>query len=134
MVRKRDEQQLVAEVEAFLVGHVGEVVLGKAVYGEPWVRVNWIAHAEPGELVAAAGRVRHREPDWGSWPWAVDTVLRELVAAAGPSPGRMEELQRACLIPYELMLMGRPTSFTTPFEMVAEAVSSIRSFPADSDW
>lgn len=130
-MRKRAAEQMIAEVEAFLAGHVGEVVVGLDVARESWVPLNWIAHAAPTELLDEACRPRHREPPWGSWPWAVDTVLRELMNASGAVPEIIEELQRACLIPYELTLMCPSATPATPFEVVADTVSSIRSFPID---
>jgi hypothetical protein len=130
-LRKRAEDQLVVEVEAFLAGHVEEVVVDGQVFRAPWAPVNWVAHAPPREILTAACRPRYDDPRWGTWPWAVNTVLHELVSASGGSDVRIVALQRACLIPYELSLMCARTCAATPFDLVAETVSALRNYPVD---
>ena len=130
-MRERAAEQLILEVEAFLDGHVGEVLVGLPVSDASWVPVNWIAHATPDELLASAYRDDPPTAPWGSWPWAIDTVLRELVAAADAQGHRVMALQRACLIPYELALLTPQEWATTPFDVVAEVVSEIRNYRPD---
>lgn len=133
-MRDRSGVQLVSETEAFLAGRIGEVALGLPVSEEAWVPVNRLAHAPARELLAASGRPRQGHPPWGSWAWALQTVLGEMRSAADGREDRMEELQRGCIVPYELAVLRASYPATAPVDLVAEVVCDLRRFASDAGW
>jgi hypothetical protein len=133
-VRDRSGVQLVTETEAFLAGRIGEVVLGLPLAGEAWIPVNRLAHAPARELLADSCRSRRGGPPWGSWAWALQTVLGEMRDAADGREDRMQELQRGCIVPYELSVLEASYPATAPVDLVAEVVSDLRRFAGDAGW
>ena len=80
-----------------------------------WVRLNQLAHASWGDLERLAGRQTFDAP----WAGAVSYLASEIRTQAG-SAGRLLALQRHCLIPLELdVLGGRAISPKTPLRLIS---------------
>jgi len=114
------------ECAAFLAGNVLEVY-GTAPIVPEWAQINWIAHADPAELADGVRRAAGSRRPRGSWPRAVLAVARELVGTCRGDPGAIRLLQRECLVPMELVLLGETPVRLLPDQFVAPAVPRIRA-------
>ena len=103
-VRPRREA-MCRRIAAFLNGRALEIYGANGLLAPTWAQVNWIAHGEP---TAIKDQVRSelglRRPP-GTWPWAITTMARELLARADNSNPAIRLLQREYLIPMEFALL-----------------------------
>lgn len=118
---------LAGRTESILAGQVRGRYVDEGLPVPPWAELNWLAHAQPSDIRAcAAGRPGLNEPT-GTWPWALRILARELVAHADENQDPIVELQRQCLIPMELTLMGHGSVGFLPKHLVALGVLRLRS-------
>jgi hypothetical protein len=116
---------LVEETEAFLAGRLVDLVEAADGPLPAWLEINRLAHAAPAEL-RETGRSSRNDSTSGSWPWAREVLLRELVASGDGDLDDIAERQRRCLVPVELELLCEERRFASPAEVVAEGVARIR--------
>jgi hypothetical protein len=125
---RRQARSLVQETESFLCGRVRDRYVEQGLSVPPWAELNWLAHAEPSDVRARAAQQPGQETK-GTWSWATGILARELVSNAGGKQDAMLELQRQCLIPMELTLMGQGGNGFLPKHLVALGVPRLRSHP-----
>lgn len=98
---------VVAECEAFLAGRYGELVARRPGPLPAWVRLNWLAHAEPDglrELVERGSGARE------GWPKVMAGLAAELLAYGRHQAGPIRSLQRDVLVPLELRILAEDPS------------------------
>ncbi len=125
----RDAKRCADECAAFLNGRALEIYGANGLLAPTWAQVNWIAHGEP---TAIKDHVRSelglRRPP-GTWPWAITTMARELLARADNSNAAIRLLQRECLIPMEFALLRTDSGCFLPKHFVALGIPRLRSHP-----
>jgi hypothetical protein len=118
--------EVIAEASAILLGADRN---SGSVASPGWVRINQLAHASWGELALLAERQTFNVP----WAGAVSYLASEIRTQAG-SAGGLLALQRHCLIPLELdVLGGRTLSPKTPLRLISSVraeVDKLRGCPA----
>lgn len=117
------------ECAAFLDGQALHLYETNGLVAPAWAHVNWIAHCEPTTIVdQVRGELGlHRPP--GGWQWAISTIARELIEKAGASEVAIRILQRECLIPMELALLGGNSAGFLPNHLVTLGVPRLRAYP-----
>jgi hypothetical protein len=65
----------------------------------------------------------------GWWARARCDILREVIALSAGHPGRIEQLQRECLIPLELRLMDPSFREVHPSEVLVLAPTRLHAHP-----
>ncbi|MGA3147160.1 MAG: hypothetical protein ABSF33_06760 [Acidimicrobiales bacterium] len=126
---KRDEAALVNEATAFLTGQFAAHVASTSAGLPTWARVNSLAHARPSVLVRDLELRRHVPERVGSWARTTFDILEELVELASGQKGRIEQLQRECLIPLELRLMAPSFDNILPSDVLILALTRLRAHP-----
>ncbi len=120
--------RLVAETEAFLAGRYLEVVTASGTGSPAWAQLNWLAHADPGDVRNSRRPGPNRPARLGSWPWAVEVLATELLASTSDDTG-VRILQRECLVPLELTIMLPSFWNVMPAEVVTLALTRLRAHP-----
>ncbi len=122
-------QELIEETEAFFAGHYLEAT-GASDLGTPtWARLNRLTHAAPGEICEWSRAGFGPQPSPGSWPWAVELLSKEMTALSQGDEAVIFDLQRDCLIPVELTLMGWSHHSVLPADLVALCIPCLREHP-----
>jgi hypothetical protein len=127
---RRAEKRLVRETEALLTGRarIGFIAAGLSI--PVWAEINWLAHANPSEIVSLArDELSLKGPD-GSWAWAISTVARELFRDAGAKTDTIRRLQCDCIIPMEISLMREVPEQFLPIDFVSLGLLRIRAHPS----
>jgi hypothetical protein len=127
-----DAFALVEESTAFLTGHYLARVAsakGRGSGAPAWAQVNALAHARPDSLLRQLELQRRSGLERpGSWSRTRFDILREVVDLADGRPGRIEQLQRGCLIPLELRLMT-PFRDVQPTDVLILALTRLHAHP-----
>lgn len=98
--------ELVADCEAFLLGHFADRLEAQSVAVPVWAWTNLLAHGTEHELRAemfATGAAVHRSNEWH----AARAYLTGEVLDAAERLGTLGALQSAALVPLELTLASR---------------------------
>jgi hypothetical protein len=123
------ERRLIRESEAFLRGRALQGLWTRNQVVPEWAHINWLAHADPSEILARAREeLGLRRPE-GSWPWATSTLAHELFVDSGESGDTVRQLQRDCIIPIELALISTEQLSMSPAHCVWLAVLKLRAHP-----
>ncbi|MGH9087781.1 MAG: hypothetical protein ACRDYZ_06660 [Acidimicrobiales bacterium] len=98
--------ELVADCEAFLLGHYADRLVALSIVAPVWAWTNLLAHATEHELRAemlSSGAEGTRNDEWHA---ARAYLAAEVLDAAGRD-GTLVELQAAALVPLEVDLAAR---------------------------
>ena len=114
---------LAEESEAFLGGHLLELMRAGSCPVSSWMWLNGVAQGDPERVAWLASSPSAWGPHPLDWPAARARVAAELLACTGGDPIRMVQLQRGVLVPLELVLANRPG--LTPDELVAVVTSEL---------
>ena len=102
------QEPLVYEAATFLSGRMSECIADQGRAVPDWVWLNALAHGDRDRISGLSVR-----EDAGSlsrddsWVRALGFLAAEVIAASGPSPVGLEELQRSVLVPLELDLLAQ---------------------------
>jgi hypothetical protein len=120
---RRGGARLVAETEAFLSGRYLDALLLDDGGIAAWVWINRLAHADAVDIIEE----RRVSAPLGSWAWAVDALTETTVTLAAGDPTVVRHLQRSCLVPLELTMMGPEFTTVLPAEVVALGVRQLQA-------
>ena len=119
--------QLVEESAAFLTGQAQELYERRRQPVPTWARLSAVAHAHPASVRYLAEAHHLEFHPWGSWAWAVGRLANVMVAMAPDDQG-LEQLQRTCLVPMELELVGDPeVPVVAATQVLSEACARLRA-------
>jgi hypothetical protein len=115
------EHELIAECDAFLLGHYAQYLSHKMRRVPVWAWLNVLAH---GSKEAIEGLAAER-PGWpigadgGVWDEALSYLAQELLTQVTTKDRALADVQRLTLVPLELELVGRRGPSLTPATFVA---------------
>lgn len=126
--RRRESEQargVVQEAERILEGRTVEAFIARRQRVPAWSLIGLLAHATRSDMVRLASPLAG--PDPAGWSGTMARLARDLLALAGDQ-AELLTLQRRCLIPLELRLLGGRTSPpTTPSDLFLMVNSSLET-------
>lgn len=113
--RVRGSESLIQECEAFLSGHLGEILEGSGGRRSALAWLNTLAHADMEELQRLAHSADRAQGSGDRWAQAASFLAAELLWAAGDDGDAVHRIQVDLIAPIELKwspdaLMARPPS------------------------
>ena len=126
LVQRRARRALIIEAESLLSGAAQELFVLHAQRVPTWARLNALAHGSPASLEAMASDHRGLSA-FGTWPWAVGTLARELLDVVGQNHYPLTHVQRSSMVPLELALLAPGAIEPSPRMLVAVGTAAIRA-------
>lgn len=126
LAKRKARRALIVETEAFLSGTAQELYVLDAKPVPVWARLNALAHGGPEVVHAMAANLRGLDT-FGTWAWAVSTLANELLEVSRHSSRPLDQVQRASIVPLELVLLDPAAAEPSPRMLVAVGTAAIRA-------
>lgn len=126
LAKRKARRALIIETESFLSGTAQELYVLDAKPVPAWARLNALAHGSPEALEAMAANLRGLD-SFGTWSWAISTLAHELLDVVEHGSRPLAQVQRASIVPLELVLLAPGAAEPSPRMLVAVGTAAIRA-------